>query len=69
MGNADAICRAASILDRSQRTTPRALGLVCRFLPDLQRDTDHIMALLLEQSSCDGAIDAARHGDYYGLRG
>jgi hypothetical protein len=35
----------------------------------LQRDTDYIMALLLEQSSCDGAIDAARHGDYYGLRG
>jgi hypothetical protein len=40
-----------------------------RFLPDLQRDGDDIVALLLEESGSDGTIDTTGHGDDYGFWG
>jgi hypothetical protein len=63
MRNADPLGHAAGVVD----VLPRAAGALAvgrrAVVVKLQRDADHVIALVLQQRGRDGGIDAAGHRD------
>ncbi len=63
MGDVEARCNLARVMDVLPRTAG-ALAMLCgAVVVQLERDADDLVALFLEQGGNDRRIDAARHGD------
>ena len=63
MRDAELSRHTSGVLYSAKRTAAGALGLGRRFLPNLHRHTDDIVALLFKQRRRDAAVYAPAHGD------
>ena len=61
MGNADAVCHAAGIVNVRARAARAGAAHGLAVIVQLKRDADHIIALFFQEGRDDRGINAARH--------